>query len=245
METKPAAELSLSVSAAFPNSRKSRGRPPYLPPKPKTPKSAFSFDRALVRTLDVSISLVAMIYLLPIFVIVAVIIKFQDAGPVFFVQRRVGRNGKAFNCYKLRTMRCNADALFRQYLDANPNEAANWLEFRKLDNDPRVTPFGAFLRKTSIDEFPQLINVLKGEMSLVGPRPIMHDEVGKYRQSFRAYASVLPGITGLWQVMGRSNVNYSRRVAMDRLYARKTSAGFYLVILVLTIPAVLLQKGSR
>ena len=138
----------------------------------------------------------------------------------------------------------NGDEILRQYLAANPEAAEEWRATRKLKNDPRITAFGMLLRKTSIDEFPQLWNVLKGDMSLVGPRPIVRTEIRKYGKSFRQYASVRPGLTGLWQVAGRNDVSYTRRVAMDRLFSRRKSVSLYLYILFMTVPAVLMQRGS-
>ncbi|WP_349322863.1 sugar transferase [Asticcacaulis sp. MM231] len=206
---------------------------------------AVSLNRFLVRACDLILCTLLILFLLPVFLTVALLIYLQDRGPVFFVQNRVGRHGRDFKCMKFRSMSCNADVVFQRYLDAHPHEAANWHEYRKLDRDPRITPIGRFIRKTSIDEFPQLINVLKGEMSLVGPRPIMRDEVEKYGPSYKVYKSMLPGITGLWQVMGRNNLTYRKRVVLDRVFAGKISITYYLTILVMTVPAVLLQRGSK
>jgi lipopolysaccharide/colanic/teichoic acid biosynthesis glycosyltransferase len=199
----------------------------------------------VIRGADIFISLFGILFLMPAFLVIAAAIAVCDGGPVFFTQKRVGRDGKYFVCVKFRTMRTDGDRLLQRYLDANPDEKRQWDEYHKLDRDPRITAVGRFLRKTSLDEFPQLINVLKGEMSLVGPRPILPEEVAKYGSSFRIYKSVLPGITGLWQIKGRNQLSYYKRVALDRLFARKMSLIFYVVILVLTIPAVLLQRGSK
>ena len=207
-------------------------------------KSIISNQHIGVRILDILISVVALVFLLPAFLAVAILIKLQDRGPVLFSQARIGLNGREFKCLKFRSMYTNADEILSHLLMTNPEAYAEWQADHKLRNDPRITPFGKFLRKTSLDEFPQLINVLLGQMSLVGPRPIIHAEISKYGHSFEHYASVMPGITGLWQVMGRNDVTYHRRVAMDRMFARKRSLRLYVIILVLTIPAVLLQRGS-
>jgi len=198
----------------------------------------------MIRILDVVISTLALIALLPALVIVGIIVKLQDKGPILYSHARIGQNATEFRCLKFRSMYQRSDELLTQLLRTNPEAYAEWQADHKLRNDPRVTPFGKFMRKSSLDEFPQLINVIKGQMSLVGPRPIIQAEISKYGRSFHQYTSVLPGITGLWQVMGRNDVSYRRRVAMDRLFARRKSVGLYLFILFATIPAVLAQKGS-
>ncbi len=197
-----------------------------------------------IRILDVVISLAMLIFIAPVFVLVAALVKLQDKGPILFKHGRIGLSAREFKCLKFRSMYVRSDEILNQLLMTNVEAYMEWQADHKLRNDPRVTPFGKFMRKTSLDEFPQLINVLKGEMSLVGPRPIIHAEISKYGRSFRHYTSVMPGITGLWQVMGRNDVTYRRRVAMDRLFARKKSLGLYLWILAKTVPAVLGQRGS-
>ena len=198
----------------------------------------------IIRAADIFISLVAMIFLLPALVCVAIGVTLQDSGPIFYGQNRIGRDGRMFKCFKFRSMLVDADARLKQVLETDASARAEWERDHKLKNDPRITPFGQFIRKTSLDEFPQLWNVLRGEMSLVGPRPIVQAEVVKYGRSFPKYLSVKPGITGLWQVAGRNDVTYFRRVAMDRLFARKKNFVVYFVILFMTVPAVLLQRGS-
>ena len=197
-----------------------------------------------IRLLDIIISTIALVVLAPILGLIALIVRGQDNGPIFFVQSRIGLNGRTFKCFKFRSMHIDADRLLNRLLMIDPTALAEWEADHKLRQDPRVTPLGRILRKTSLDEFPQLFNVLRGDMSLVGPRPIIQAEVRKYSKSFRHYTSVPPGITGLWQVMGRNDVTYKRRVAMDRLFARRRSIRLYLYILVVTIPAVLTQRGS-
>ncbi|MFP1133212.1 sugar transferase [Asticcacaulis sp. W401b] len=197
-----------------------------------------------IRIADVIISLFALIFFLPVFALVGTVIKMQDGGPVLFSQSRIGHKGQEFQCYKFRSMVSNSDKALSDWLQINPFARVEWERDHKLKNDPRITKFGKFLRKTSIDELPQLWNVLKGDMSLVGPRPIVKSEISKYGKSFSFYCSVTPGVTGLWQVSGRNNVSYKRRVALDRLFAKKKSLGVYCKILIYTVPAVLFQKGS-
>jgi exopolysaccharide production protein ExoY len=198
----------------------------------------------VIRMLDVLISASALVFFSPILIAVGCLVFFQDRGPIFFGQRRIGLNGKEFVCFKFRSMVSNAGQRLQRYLAENADARIEWAKDHKLKNDPRITRLGRFIRKTSLDEFPQLWNVLKGEMSLVGPRPIVQAEVCKYGLSFSKYTSVKPGITGLWQVAGRNDVTYSRRVAMDRFFSKRTSIAFYLFILVMTVPAVLRQRGS-
>jgi lipopolysaccharide/colanic/teichoic acid biosynthesis glycosyltransferase len=198
----------------------------------------------LIRLADILISLAAIIFLLPGLLAVALVVKLQDGGPVLFAQTRIGKDMRPFKCLKFRSMRTNAAELLAELLDKDPTARAEWAADHKLRHDPRITPFGGFMRKTSLDELPQLFNVLRGDMSLVGPRPIVEAEVVKYGRSMRHYCRQLPGITGLWQVMGRNDVSYHRRVALDRLFTRKLSFKLYAAILFLTIPAVLLRRGS-
>ncbi len=201
-------------------------------------------NKALIRFFDVTISVTAIIFLLPVFVITAALVYFQDRGTIFYAQERIGFGGKKFKCFKFRSMLKNSQEILTELLEKNLEARAEWSRDHKLKNDPRITMFGRFIRKTSIDELPQLFNVIKGDMSLVGPRPIVQDEVVKYGSSFRHYISALPGITGLWQISGRNDIDYNRRVALDRTYTTKFSIKLYFKILFLTIPSVLKQKGS-
>ena len=190
------------------------------------------------------ITLLALLFLLPLMLAVALAIWVQDRGPVLFAHRRVGLGGRSFYCLKFRSMALDAEARLQSLLANDPVAAAEWAADHKLRNDPRVTPLGAFLRKTSLDELPQLFNVLKGEMSLVGPRPIVDAEIVRYGRRFNDYCRVKPGITGLWQVSGRNDVSYRTRVAMDAVYAKHKSGRLDVWILAATIPAVLARKGS-
>jgi exopolysaccharide production protein ExoY len=196
------------------------------------------------RAPNMLLALLGLLFVLPLMIAVALAIWVQDRGPVLFAHRRVGRGGKPFYCLKFRSMALDAEARLAELLAADPAARAEWEADHKLRDDPRVTPLGAFLRKTSLDELPQLLNVLRGEMNLVGPRPIVEAEIPKYGSRFRHYCAVKPGITGLWQVSGRNDVSYRARVAMDALYARKHSPILDAWVIVATIPAVLARKGS-
>lgn len=198
----------------------------------------------VIRVLDVLLAVTVLIFMLPAMIVVALAIRMQDGGPILFRQTRIGRGGKTFRCWKFRTMVVGAEARLKALLETDPTARAEWAKDQKLKNDPRITWLGAFLRKSSLDELPQVFNVLKGEMSLVGPRPIVVGEVEKYGRWFRSYCAVRPGVTGLWQISGRNDVSYERRVALDVAYARHRSLNLYLRILIATVPAVLLRNGS-
>ena len=176
--------------------------------------------------------------------LVASAVAVQDGGPVIFAHRRIGRNGKPFLCYKFRSMRVDAEARLAEVLAADPEAREEWARDHKLRRDPRVTPLGDFLRRSSLDELPQFFNVLRGDMSLVGPRPIVEAERIKYGRRFQHYCAVRPGITGLWQISGRNDVSYRTRVALDTCYAQRKSLGLDLYILVMTLPSVLRARGS-
>jgi undecaprenyl-phosphate galactose phosphotransferase len=196
----------------------------------------------LKRAFDIIVAGSACLVLLPVFAVLAILVS-RDGGPAIFAQPRVGRNGKMFNCLKFRSMKVGAEAALKAYLAANVDAQKEWDIFYKLKNDPRVTKLGAFIRKTSLDELPQLWNVVKGDMSLVGPRPIKQDEIVFYEGDYAYYSSVRPGISGAWQVSGRSTLNYSQRVALDAWYSRNWSLWLDIVILLKTIP-VLLKKDQ-
>jgi lipopolysaccharide/colanic/teichoic acid biosynthesis glycosyltransferase len=197
------------------------------------------------RVVDVALAGGVLIFFAPLMLVIALLIWLQDGSGPFFGHRRIGRGGREFACLKFRSMVPNAEAKLNALLAADAQARREWQAEQKLRNDPRVTPLGDFLRRSSLDELPQLINVLRGDMSIVGPRPIVRAEVGRYGRSFDAYCAVRPGITGLWQVSGRSDVSYRRRVALDRLYVRTRSLWRDLGILAMTLPAVLLRRGSR
>ena len=207
-------------------------------------RSESSFDALMCRVSDIFIASVVLLFVAPLLFSVMVLVWAQDGGPMIFAHKRVGRGGQMFKCLKVRTMRMDADVQLAKILASDPEAKAEWDRDQKLRNDPRITKIGNFLRRSSLDEFPQLFNVLKGEMSLVGPRPIVPAEVARYGRRFQDYARVKPGITGLWQVSGRNHTTYRRRVALDVMYSRVFSLGLYFRILFMTVPAVLLSKGS-
>lgn len=198
----------------------------------------------LYRAIDIIGALTLIVFLLPVLLVVAASIFLLDPGPVIFRHERVGKGGRKFGCMKFRTMAVGADQKLEQYLRENAVARRQWLAERKLNPDPRVTPLGRWLRMTSLDELPQLLNVLRGEMRLVGPRPIVEDELYFYGRYAGHYLSVAPGLTGLWQVSGRSETTYRRRVAADVHYVNNMSVMFDLRIILATVPAVLTGKGA-
>ena len=191
------------------------------------------------RICDVVIASVTLVVVLPLLIMLAALVKLTMGGSVIFAHRRVGLMGREFLCYKFRTMVADGDEILRRHLVANPEAAQEWALHQKLVCDPRVTPLGLLMRKASLDELPQLINVIKGEMSCVGPRPIVRDELERYGRQARRYVSARPGLTGLWQVTGRSKIGYRRRVALDACYVTRWSLGLDLLILLRTIPALM------
>jgi exopolysaccharide production protein ExoY len=191
------------------------------------------------RLFDIAIATLALIALSPLMLAVALLIKLTMGGPVLFAHRRIGLNGKPFPCYKFRTMVNDAEERLSRYLAQDPHIAREWSEARKLEHDPRVTMLGRVLRKSSLDELPQLVNVLRGDMSCVGPRPVVAAELERYGASVTDYLSTRPGLTGLWQISGRNSVSYATRVALDSAYTRNWSVLLDLAIVVRTIPALL------
>jgi exopolysaccharide production protein ExoY len=191
------------------------------------------------RMVDIAVAITATILVSPILFVIALAVKLSMGGPVIYRHRRIGFGGRPFDCLKFRTMVANGDEVLERHLAANPAAADEWRRSRKLADDPRVTRFGWFLRKTSLDELPQLLNILRGEMSCVGPRPIVAEELERYGIHAHEYLRARPGVTGSWQVSGRSNVSYGDRVKLDTEYVRKWSFGSDLIILARTVPAVL------
>lgn len=204
-----------------------------------------SFEYALKRIFDASLALVLLLLLIPLFLAIVTFVRGADGGPALFRQTRIGQGGRPFRCLKFRSMVLNADAALKEHLASNPAAAQEWRDNQKLAADPRITRIGAFLRKTSLDELPQLLNILTGEMSFVGPRPIVADEIPRYGEAFSHCFSVPPGLTGLWQVSGRSDCSYVNRVALDSRYASEWNLLLDAEILMRTVPAVLAQQGSR
>ena len=206
----------------------------------ETPPRFLFYRRYVKRTLDIIAILLALPIVLPVIGLLAVFIK-RDGGPVFYFQDRVGRKGKTFRFWKLRSMVMDADAQLEAHLAANPEARMEWAHTQKLKNDPRITSVGRFIRKTSLDELPQIWNVLKGDMSLVGPRPMMPEQRALYRG--RAYFELRPGITGFWQIGDRNDTAFSARAAYDTRYAHDLSLMTDVIVLLLTIRVVLRGTG--
>ncbi|MEM9976874.1 MAG: undecaprenyl-phosphate galactose phosphotransferase WbaP, partial [Cyanobacteria bacterium P01_D01_bin.2] len=209
-------------------------RQQLLLPGPKLAKSL----------LDNCLTLLVGIVCLPLIALIALTIRLDSPGPIFYAQVRIGRRGRPFKAWKFRTMVPNADKVLKEYLHRQPELRTHWDQDHKLKYDPRITRVGRWLRRTSLDEMPQLWNVLRGEMSLVGPRPIVHDEVRRYADKFELYTQVLPGLTGLWQVSGRNNITYEERVNLDAYYVRNWSVWLDLYILIRTVWVVLMGDGA-
>jgi len=195
------------------------------------------------RIIDIALALSGIILLAPLLVICYLLMVATSPGPVLFRHRRVGFNGKHFDCLKFRTMLVDAPERLQHLLESDPVAAREWAETRKLRRDPRITAIGAILRKSSLDELPQLFNVLKGDMSIVGPRPVTDEELERYTASVGAYLACRPGITGLWQVSGRSTTTYDKRVACDAFYAQNWSIALDVKILIVTVPALLSETA--
>ena len=207
-----------------------------------------SYDKSSLstakRVLDLLIAIPALFFLSPLMLVVGLVVRLQDGGPVFFVQDRRGFGGADFACMKFRTMRTDAQDLLGNLLATDPAMAAEWRAAQKLRQDPRVTKIGQFLRKTSLDELPQLLNIIRGEMSVVGPRPIVEDEVRRYGDRIESYDSVRPGVTSLWQISGRIDTSSEERIEMDTEYAANVSVWGDLKILILSVPAILFSRGA-
>lgn len=199
---------------------------------------------AIKRVFDFTLALFAIIILSPLLLAVAIAVRLSDGGPALFGHKRIGFSGKTFKCWKFRSMIPNSDTVFKDYLAKNPEAALEWRLNQKIQNDPRVTPLGYFLRKYSIDELPQLFNILAGDMSFVGPRPIQRSEYDKYGYSLRHYLSTRPGLTGLWQISGRSNSTYQKRVAFDRYYVTHWGMLTDVALIVKTVPVAVTGAGS-
>ncbi len=197
------------------------------------------------RIFDYVVSISLLPFFLIIFCFLSLLIKLTSRGPAIFSQERIGKNNKPFMCYKFRTMYIDAEERLKEILNRDPEARKQWEEFRKLKKDPRITSIGRFLRKTSLDELPQLFNVLKGDMSLVGPRPVTREEIEKhYKDKAEFYFKVLPGITGLWQVSGRNDLSYDERVSLDAWYVRNWNLWLDIVILLKTVGVVIKSNGA-
>lgn len=200
--------------------------------------------RLVKRAIDLAVASVALVIALPLLGLIAALVKLSSRGPVFYGHTRLGLQGLPFRAWKFRSMHSDGDRILRKYLANNPDARAEWETDHKLREDPRVTPVGGVLRRLSLDELPQLWNVLRGDMSLVGPRPIVNDEIEKYGRVFHLYAGVKPGITGLWQVSGRNQTTYEQRVRMDQYYVRNWSPWLDIYILCKTISVVIKREGA-
>jgi Undecaprenyl-phosphate galactose phosphotransferase WbaP len=200
--------------------------------------------RFIKRLVDLGLALFLGFLCLPLIGLIAALIKSSSPGPVFYSQERIGFQGHRFKAWKFRTMYTDANDMLKQLLASDPELREEWEANQKLKNDPRVTKIGRWLRKTSLDELPQLWNILVGEMSTVGPRPIVEGEIERYGESYSLYKRVVPGLTGLWQVSGRNNTTYGERVSLDSYYVWNWSPWMDIYILARTIKVVLFFKGA-
>ncbi len=216
-----------------------RIKAPVLP----SPERLFRY-RVIKRSMDLLLVVICLPVLLLFIAVIALAIRVTSPGPIFFSHRRIRGHGRFFSMWKFRTMCVNSSEVLETYLAANPEARAEWRKTHKLKRDPRVTEVGEFLRRTSLDELPQLWNVVTGSMSLVGPRPIVAAEVEKYGEFFADYCMVKPGVTGLWQVSGRSQLSYPERVQLDRQYSRHWSLIGDAKILCRTLFSVANQDGA-
>jgi Undecaprenyl-phosphate galactose phosphotransferase WbaP len=201
-------------------------------------------SKLMKRLIDLVLIFTLGAALLPLIVLISIAVKLTSRGPVFFGHRRYGKNGKPFMAWKFRSMVQNADEVLFEYLADHPILQEEWEWNHKLKNDPRITWIGRLLRHTSLDELPQLWNAFRQEMSLVGPRPIVQEEIHRYGEDFLLYQMVRPGITGLWQVSGRNNISYERRISLDSYYVRNWSIWLDLYVLARTVKVVLRGEGA-
>ena len=201
----------------------------------------FQFFKSLF---DFLFSLSLIFLLFPLFLLIIFILLFFSDSKVFFIHKRIGKDGKNFNLYKFRSMRHSRNEILSKYFQENPIEKIYWQKNQKLKNDPRVTKIGYFLREFSLDELPQIFNILKGDMSFIGPRPIVEDELHKYGCKFEDYKSVKPGLSGLWQVSGRNNTSYKDRVELDCRYIKNMSFLLDIKIFFKTIYVVFSREGA-
>lgn len=228
----------------LPNIRKQMFDCGTLPCIPMTNTLLLPLPRFIKITMDYMLISILGLVCLPLIATIVLLIKITSPGPVFYSQKRIGKGSRPFRAWKFRTMVVNADEVLQKYLDESPELRAEWEQDHKLKNDPRVSAVGRWLRKTSLDELPQLWNVLRGEMSLVGPRPIVTAEIPKYGNWYELYERATPGITGMWQINGRNNTTYEVRVAHDTFYVLNWSPWLDLYILLRTIKVVLLREGA-
>lgn len=201
-------------------------------------------DSSLIRICDIVFATALLITAFPFLIILACALQLDSPGRLFFVQQRIGRGGKSFPCIKFRTMCEDANERLAAHLASCAEARAEWARDFKLKDDPRITPLGKLARRYSLDELPQLLNIICGHMSVVGPRPIVEAEIPRYGEYFAHFCAVRPGLTGLWQISGRNDISYSERVALDCRYVAERSFVGYIKIIAQTVPAVLLARGS-
>lgn len=218
-------------------------------PRPVATRSVVDVEvplgaRPSKRWLDLALLTVSAPLWIPLMGLLALAVKLEGSGPVFFRHERIGFQGRVFCVWKFRSMVADAATVLQEHLDANPDAAKEWNANYKLKNDPRITRLGRFLRKSSLDELPQLFNVITGEMSLVGPRPIVEEEAARYGSRYEHYLEARPGLTGLWQISGRNDTTYDQRVRLDSRYVRDASLSLDLLIIVRTVGVVLRRTGA-
>lgn len=204
----------------------------------------FKFNLLVKRTLDILFILIFSPILIPVFLLLMIFTKLTSKGPIFYGHKRIGKNNKEFTCWKFRSMNIRSKEMLEEILRTDPQRKAEWEESRKFKNDPRITKFGKFLRKTSLDELPQLINILLGQMSFVGPRPVTASEIEKYGKFKKYVLSVSPGLSGMWQISGRSETSYEERIFYDSYYIQNWSVWLDIWILIRTFFVVLIGKGA-
>ena len=228
--------VSTSVSNSVPSLSSAALAQRYVLPRKRTHR----VDAGLRRVLDLTVSLAVLLLLFPVLALIALLIKLGSPGPVLFIQKRVGRDGREFPVFKFRSMYLDAEHRLELLLAENERSGPVF----KMRQDPRITRIGRVLRRGSLDEFPQLLNILRGEMSLVGPRPAIPREVALYTPMQRGRLAVTPGLTGLWQVSGRANLSFEESIALDLEYIERQSLGLNLILLARTVPAVLTGHGA-
>ncbi|MGJ7546322.1 sugar transferase [Variovorax sp. LT1R16] len=227
--------LTTPLQAALPGGRESGAEDRRFCPSP--------WQRVIKRSLDVVGALMFFIFLGPVYLCIALAVRLRMGGPVHYSQQRLGHGGRAFRFYKFRSMCVDSDEMLARHLASDPAAQLQWRRYQKLDNDPRITPLGHFLRRASLDELPQFWNVLKGDMSLVGPRPCMERQRNLYGRHWERYCDMRPGITGLWQVSGRNRLTYAQRVELDMVYASEWSLWLDIQIIASTFRVVLRHEG--
>ena len=238
-----AASLGTGPLGALPEVPSPAGSAPLLTPEQLIELQS-KRSRFIKRSGDLCFALAVLTLGSPVFLLLGLLVKLTSRGPVFYVQQRVGRDYRSFGCIKFRTMRRDADRVLGLLLSESPDLAEEFRNDFKLKNDPRITRLGKFLRRSSLDELPQFVNVLRGEMSVVGPRPIVRKELPRYGDSMEEVLAVRPGLTGLWQVSGRNNLSYGERVQLDVRYARSRNFLLDFAILLRTV-GVMLDPSDR